>query len=468
MVTLVLDADSFAALLGALVSLLAAAWVFPLGRVEGWEDLRPLGWVSLTAFAVCGARLAVTVSASPAVVVWSSRAHALFVALHALAWAFYLIRWARRPGAEFRRAHVACVAALLLAGAHDAVALAGLKLPTPPLLDAAVVAAVVFLALATLHRLSGNVADLNSLRSSLEAEHWRLLDEGQAALEDSERRLASAQAEQRAALGQAERLASVGRFSAGLARELKHAAAASARGLERLARGLPGEREDLARPLEEARAGLQEVVALAAQLVLAGRSRAAALAPVRLASVIDPALATARARAEDRAVLRVTVPGELWVVADAQALVQALSNLAVNSVRAIPVVRSGTVAVQAEAQGDRVRILVEDDGIGMSEEELLHVFEPFHGAKPPGMGSGIGLAVARTLVESMQGTLRFESAMGRGSRAVLELARAAPGVREAPPPPARPAGARSPGSASEAPRAAPGRASLPLGRLSKR
>ncbi len=79
----------------------------------------------------------------------------------------------------------------------------------------------------------------------------------------------------------------------------------------------------------------------------------------------------------------------------------------------------------AAGDGDRVRLLVEDDGVGMSEEELRHVFEPFYSTKPPGMGTGLGLAVARNLVAGMRGTLRFESAVGRGTRAILVLALAA-------------------------------------------
>jgi CheY-like chemotaxis protein len=79
----------------------------------------------------------------------------------------------------------------------------------------------------------------------------------------------------------------------------------------------------------------------------------------------------------------------------------------------------------------------------MSEEELRHVFEPFYSTKAPGQGTGLGLAVARGLVEGMQGALRFESAVGRGTRALLSLRRAEEpgherdGPAQTPPPAAR-------------------------------
>jgi CheY-like chemotaxis protein len=113
-----------------------------------------------------------------------------------------------------------------------------------------------------------------------------------------------------------------------------------------------------------------------------------------------------------------------------------LRTLLANAVQAIPAVRSGTVLVEASALpgGERIQLQVSDDGVGMSEEELAYVFEPFHGAKPPGMGSGLELAVAATLVSALRGSLRFESAVGRGTQAFLELP-AAPADEAAPPPP---------------------------------
>jgi CheY-like chemotaxis protein len=116
----------------------------------------------------------------------------------------------------------------------------------------------------------------------------------------------------------------------------------------------------------------------------------------------------------------------LTALGDEQALVQVLSTLVVNAVQAIPPGRPGTVRATACAEGARARIVVEDDGPGMSEDELLHVFEPFYGAGKGERGRGLGLAVARGLVEAMGGALRFESAPGRGTRAILELRRGEP------------------------------------------
>ena len=483
-----LNPASVAALFSAVVSLSAVACVFPLGRVPDWEDLRPLTWVALSATLMSAASIPATLDLPPAVHVWTSRLQVMFVALHVLAWLAYLPGWAKQPvrplppavwplavlgllalvpgvafeqgvslrplpwlgvtyrdpvtspvgiavwlviggyglwgilrvvrwgkaGAPYPRAHLACTGALFLMGVHDAAVVSGVPLPTPYLLDFASCLPVTVFGVVTLRRISENATEFHRLRSGLET-----------AVADRSRRLE----ESRTALGEAERMAALGRFSAGIAQEVKQPAAAAAASLELLARDLAGVPDEVLHKLEDARRGVQQIVVLARQLLLAGHTASAAappLVPVRLSWAMEPSLALARARAQDRASLRVSLPDDLWVLAQQEALVQALTNLLLNAVQAIPVVRIGAVAVHAEEQGERVRLVVEDDGVGMSDEELRHVFEPFHGTKPPGMGSGLGLAVARSLAESMHGSLRFESAVGRGSRAILELARAAP------------------------------------------
>jgi signal transduction histidine kinase len=65
--------------------------------------------------------------------------------------------------------------------------------------------------------------------------------------------------------------------------------------------------------------------------------------------------------------------------------------------------------------------VVEDDGVGMSEETLRRAFDPFFSTRAFGTGTGLGLAVARGLIQSMRGDLRLESAPGRGTRAIVEL-----------------------------------------------
>ena len=70
---------------------------------------------------------------------------------------------------------------------------------------------------------------------------------------------------------------------------------------------------------------------------------------------------------------------------------------------------------------------VTDNGIGISEEDLLHIFEQFYRADKSRTratgGTGIGLAVARSIIERHGGTIEVESKLGRGSRFVVKLSK---------------------------------------------
>lgn len=99
------------------------------------------------------------------------------------------------------------------------------------------------------------------------------------------------------------------------------------------------------------------------------------------------------------------------------ALRQILVNLLQNALDAVEEVESRAVTVRTARTSDRVRLEVEDSGAGVADAVRARVFEPFVTTKPPGQGTGLGLYIARRLVEEMGGTLRLE---GR-SRFVVEL-----------------------------------------------
>lgn len=103
---------------------------------------------------------------------------------------------------------------------------------------------------------------------------------------------------------------------------------------------------------------------------------------------------------------------------------EVLANLLDNALRHTPA--GGRVQVRATRRGDGVEIAVEDSGEGIAPEHLTRVFERFYrvdsGRARAQGGSGIGLAIARALVEAHGGTLRAESdGAGAGARFILSL-----------------------------------------------
>lgn len=109
---------------------------------------------------------------------------------------------------------------------------------------------------------------------------------------------------------------------------------------------------------------------------------------------------------------------DVFLSADPVEMRQVMLNLITNSVEALENV-SGRVSIAAERVGETVRIEVSDDGPGIPEELLTRVFEPLFTTKKSGIG--LGLYIAKQLVEENGGTIRVERLPGHGSRFVVEI-----------------------------------------------
>ncbi len=105
----------------------------------------------------------------------------------------------------------------------------------------------------------------------------------------------------------------------------------------------------------------------------------------------------------------------MLLVADPMLLGEAMENYLSNAVKYTP--RKGRILVKAYIQDDRFQFVVEDNGIGIAEEHLPHLFDPYY--RPPGtveQGYGIGLNLVKTIIERHQGRVWVESIVNVGSR----------------------------------------------------
>ena len=109
---------------------------------------------------------------------------------------------------------------------------------------------------------------------------------------------------------------------------------------------------------------------------------------------------------------------------DPDELLHAVGNLVTNALNYAP---EGEISVEVTVVEGDVRITVADQGPGMTEEELGHVFDRFYrGARRDVAGSGLGLAIAQRAVQRANGTLTVESTLGAGSRFTITLPLAPP------------------------------------------
>ncbi|MFZ5481153.1 MAG: PAS domain S-box protein [Myxococcota bacterium] len=105
-------------------------------------------------------------------------------------------------------------------------------------------------------------------------------------------------------------------------------------------------------------------------------------------------------------------------------LVQVVSNLLGNAVKFVPEGRAPSVAVWSERRGaEMLRVVVQDNGIGIPREHWERIFRPFERLHPSEAwpGTGIGLAIVKKSVDRMGGRVGVESETGRGSRFWFEL-----------------------------------------------
>ncbi|MGH7717276.1 MAG: sensor histidine kinase [Gemmatimonadaceae bacterium] len=128
-------------------------------------------------------------------------------------------------------------------------------------------------------------------------------------------------------------------------------------------------------------------------------------------------------RRKDLTLIRDGWDPSLSVQADPEKLHQILRNFLANAVKFTA--PGGRITVGAERGGDLVRIWVADTGIGIPENQLGRVFEPFfqveHGTTRRYGGVGLGLSIARDLARAMEGDVRLESRVGEGSTVTLLL-----------------------------------------------
>ncbi len=161
---------------------------------------------------------------------------------------------------------------------------------------------------------------------------------------------------------------------------------------------------------------------------------------VNLVEVVLAALEAARASAAAKSIeLRFTpVDSGITVMGDAGRLQQLVSNLLSNAVKFTP--ERGSIVVSLQKNGERVQLLVRDNGIGIAPEFLPHVFDRFTQADTSAArragGLGIGLALVRHIALLHGGQVRADSAgIGRGATLTVDLpalASSAPGAASGP------------------------------------
>jgi two-component system sensor histidine kinase PilS (NtrC family) len=115
---------------------------------------------------------------------------------------------------------------------------------------------------------------------------------------------------------------------------------------------------------------------------------------------------------------RITVSPDLPLVnCDGDQIRQVFWNVILNAIQAMA--GQGELAIDVTYENGLVRVSIADTGPGIPPEELERVFEPFHTTKP--RGTGLGLPIARRIIQAHGGAIAVESQPGAGTRVTFTL-----------------------------------------------
>jgi two-component system sensor histidine kinase PilS (NtrC family) len=218
-------------------------------------------------------------------------------------------------------------------------------------------------------------------------------------------------------LRHADRLATLGRMSANIAHEIRNPLASLTGAIEVLAaKGTEGElRERLAHIVIKESGRLNAILR---DFLEYAKPAPLARARVNVCETIDDVLVLLEQRTTTGTlkVARELPPSLEWDV-DPQQFRQAVWNLCLNAVQAMP--DGGELRVSATITDGRLAVRISDTGDGIGVADVHHVFEPFFSTKPG--GSGLGLALVHRIVQDHGGEVEVESTPGAGSTFTLRL-----------------------------------------------
>lgn len=222
----------------------------------------------------------------------------------------------------------------------------------------------------------------------------------------------------RTQMSRAEHLATLGELAASLAHEIRNPLAGIAGVIEIIARDLPAASPASA-VVKDVRQEINRISKTLTQLLETARPRRPEVRLSNLNTTVEHAVMLARQQVISKPIkIDLQKAADLPEVEhDSDQIHQVLLNLLLNSVQAID--GAGFVRVDIGSQDRYARIVVSDTGRGIASTDLANIFRPFYTTK--GNGTGLGLSLARRIVEEHHGSITVTSTIGQGSQFAVLL-----------------------------------------------
>jgi signal transduction histidine kinase len=225
---------------------------------------------------------------------------------------------------------------------------------------------------------------------------------------------------------QTEKLSSLGTLTSGVAHELNNPlnniSTSSQILLEELTESLSPYHRELLEAMDSQVDKARDIVG---SLLEFARQREFKLKSEDLRSVVEEALKLIRGEIPSQVEVKLEIPAGIRLEVDKAHLVQALINLVMNGIQAMPQGGVLTVRGRSDAYSEQAILEIQDTGEGIATGNLPRIFDPFFTTKEVGHGTGLGLSIAYGVVERHQGHIQAESAPGHGSKFSITLPLAA-------------------------------------------
>lgn len=262
--------------------------------------------------------------------------------------------------------------------------------------------------------LVGIIERFNESTAKLEAHHKELLLE----VEELREQLRIKDEE----VKRAERLAMLGETAASLAHEIRNPLGAISLFVSMLKSDLT-DRSDSLHLVEQVEKGIRSLDGVVSNVLHFAQNKRLRVGPMNLHSVVQELHHHFASLYSPQSRFEVELTGNPFIRGDEQGIRQCLYNIIINALQAVSFAGTISLSVAEAACSETVRVVIEDDGPGISSEIMKRLFEPFASGRRE--GTGLGLSIVRRIVEAHGGTVSAENTPH--ARFTIELPRNAKG-----------------------------------------
>jgi two-component system NtrC family sensor kinase len=222
-------------------------------------------------------------------------------------------------------------------------------------------------------------------------------------------------------LAQSEKMAAVGQLAAGLAHEINNPLTVILANAQLLERSLPRESDDFEAVDLISRAGTR-ALQVVRNLLNFARKEQSELKPTDINQSIQASLDMLRHEFLQRSVDYIFEPTDNlpMIMASQENLSGVWVNILINAMDAT-IGRQGKVRIATSLNGNEIRILIGDNGVGIGQDQLKRIFDPFYTTKDVGKGTGLGLSICHRVIKQHGGHILVDSQLEVGTTFTITI-----------------------------------------------